>query len=365
MANYTGRLTQQAAVQNFLGINSKSSIVAGRTGEAVDIDNWDIDLSGAITSRLGYVIKSSFINDIRFIDTFFTTEGVQVYIVVSGGNLWEAPAITGPWANRGGTLTTGDYTYVGTSLNGRYMLCNGVDEPIIFTPGQTVDTLKNASLLDPPLSLIGIATGVGSTTYKYVVTSLTPRGESLPSNVATIFNGYATLDATHYITLSWAPRAGAYAQNVYRWNSSTSNYDFVAILTGTSNSYVDNSTTSVTSVHPPTARRKPVIGEGKNGVVRDELSIRGRPNLEDVAMRGEILRLTRGNAYRRDLLLPLLLGEPRNRITGTFRVNAHALKVSRESILGRSGNQRKPIQALLPLPPSPHVDVYSGIIKCL
>jgi len=254
MPNYIGRLSQQAEVTNFKGINSKSSIVSKNDGEAVDIDNWDIDLSGTITSRQGYIIKQTFANDVRFVDTFFTMDGVQIYIAVSGDDLWEAPAITGPWSNRGGTLTTGDYTYVGTSLNGRYMLCNGVDEPIIFTPGQTVVTLKDASLLDPPQTLIGIATpGTGGTTYKYVVTGVTPRGESLPSNIVTIFNGGVTLSATVYNTLSWASPAGAYAQKVYRWNSGTSTYDFIALLVGTATSYVDNGATATTTLHPPTA----------------------------------------------------------------------------------------------------------------
>ena len=219
MAGYAGRINNDAEIYNFLGINNKSSIVDGRPGEAIAIDNWDVDLSGAITRRLGFTVKSTFANDNRHFDTFFKLDGVQVYVAVSGGNLFEAASPSGPWTNRGGTLTTGDFTFIGTDLNGAYVLCNGVDSPIVFIPGSTVQTLENASILTVPSSVSVIPTGGAGIAYQYVVTAATPRGETTPSVAGTTLNGPATLTVSTYNTISWTPPTGAFVQYVYRYNS--------------------------------------------------------------------------------------------------------------------------------------------------
>lgn len=251
MAGYAGRINNDAEIYNFLGINNKSSIVDGKPGEAIDIDNWDIDLSGAITRRQGYTSVYNFGANVNHADTFFKLDGTQVYIVVSNGELYEASSPSGPWANRGGSLTTGDFTYIGTDLNGRYVLCNGVDKPIVFEPGSAVQTLEDASILLPPDPVSVSPIGGGSTTYQYVVTSATPRGESVASVPATTLLGAATLDATHYNTIYWSPQIGSFSQYVYRFDSSSGLFNRIATLTGTASSFTDNGASADTSIHPP------------------------------------------------------------------------------------------------------------------
>jgi len=241
MVQYAGRLTQQAEVHNFLGINAKSSIVAGISGETVDIVNWDIDLSGAITRRQGYVLQNAFGGaDINHFDSFFKLDGTQIYVVVSGGNLYEATSPAGPWTNRGATFTTGDFTYIGCDINGQYLLCNGVDEPVVFIPGSAAQTLKIASLLSPPNSLVVTPTNGTGVVWQYVITSVTPRGESLPCVPATTMNGPSALTSLAFNTLTWVPVAGASTQNIYRFNAASNSFNFLAAVQGTANTFTDN-----------------------------------------------------------------------------------------------------------------------------
>lgn len=240
MANYVGRLNQQLEYQSFLGINSKSSIVAGVAGEAVDIDNWDIDLSGAITRRQGYATQYTFGANTNHFDSFFKLDGTQVYIAVSGGNLWEATSPSGIWTNRGGTFSTGDFTYIGADLNGQYVLCNGVDAPSVFIPGASAKTLEIASLLSVPTNLSVASTVNAGIAYQYAVSALTPRGETTLSAIASTVTGPSSLTVSSYNTISWTPPAGAFALHVWRYDPSDNSFHIIATLQGTSTSYVDN-----------------------------------------------------------------------------------------------------------------------------
>ena len=254
MAGYAGRINNDAEIYNFLGINNKSSIVDGKPGEAIDIDNWDIDLSGAITRRQGYTVVYDFGTDVNHADTFFRLDGTQIYIAVTGGELYEATSPAGPWTNRGGSLTTGDFTYIGSDMNGRYVLCNGVDKPIVFEPGSSVQTLEDASIVTPPTNVDATSVGGGGATYKYVITSVTPRGESASSEEGIVYNGPATLDVTHYNVISWTPAPGAFSQNLYRYNAVYGTYSLLGSVTGTANSFTDNgSYTEEIFINPPTA----------------------------------------------------------------------------------------------------------------
>jgi len=252
MPSYSGRINNDAEIYNFLGLNVKSSIVDGGPGEAIEIDNWDVDLSGAITRRLGYVTQSTFGANLNHFDTFFKLDGTQVYIAVSGGNLWEALSPAGPWTNRGGTLSTGDFTYIGTDLNGAYVLCNGVDKPIVFIPGSAVQNLEDASILIVPTNVAVSSVGGSGVAYQYVVTAATPRGETTASVPGTTLNGPATLTVNTYNTISWTPPTGAFVQYVYRYNSTFNSFYRIATLTGTADSFVDNGATEDIFSMPPT-----------------------------------------------------------------------------------------------------------------
>lgn len=251
MPGYAGRINQDAEIYNFYGLNVKSSIVDGKRGEAIDIDNWDIDLSGAITRREGYVVQSTFGADISHFDTFFKLDGTQIYIAISGGNLWESLSPAGPWTNRGGTLTTGDFTYIGTDLNGAYVLCNGIDKPIVFIPGSSVQTLEDASLLSPPTNLAVDPVGGAGVAYQYVITAATPRGETLPSLPASTLNGPTTLTVTTYNNLTWMPVAGAFIQYIYRFNVTANAYYRIATLVGSTDTYTDNGVEEDIYSYPP------------------------------------------------------------------------------------------------------------------
>ena len=253
--SYAGRTTQAASIRNFGGLNAKASPMLAAPGEAVSVSNWDMDLSGAITRRDGYVEQSTFggVSTNHF-DTFFKLDGSAVFVAVSGGNLFEADTPAGPWANRGGTFTTGDFTYIGSDLNGQYVLFNGVDKPHVFVPGQAVQTLETASLLTAPTGLTVVSTNGAGVTWQYAVTASTPRGETLTSIAGVTSDGPTSLTVTAFNALNWVPPAGAFSQTVYRYSSSANVFRKIAILFGTVSSYTDNGS-AVEDVYsyPPTS----------------------------------------------------------------------------------------------------------------
>lgn len=90
-------------------------------------------------------------------------------------------------------------------------------------------------------------------TYSYVVTALTKAGESTPSVQANV-----TLPGGAAAYLTWTPENGALGYNVYRKNTVTNTFDYLAtvgagILAPDGSAYfVDNGVVANPSQHPPT-----------------------------------------------------------------------------------------------------------------
>jgi hypothetical protein len=287
MVNYVGRTEQQLDAKNFLGINSKSSVIAGTVGEALDIQNWDIDFSGATTRRLGQEVYtnihrvSSFWAKTCFTDTYFLSDGSQVKLLLDSNGTVSlyCKKYTNPGTVYiGMDLLTGDWMQldlpsfywgvgaaigetVGASLNGRYYLANGISAPVVIVDGGsfsawTATDMKTASLLSPPSNLSGISpSGSGTTQHQYMVTATTVRGETLPSQITTV-SGPAILSASSPIYLTFVPPTGAYGINVYKYNSADAAFHKItsASLAGTSTMFVDDGSYAFDLFsYPPTA----------------------------------------------------------------------------------------------------------------
>lgn len=248
MPAYIGRTNQEPEIANFGGMNLKASQVNIRDGEAQDIDNMDIDFSGALTCRSGYESLESITGPIEYFNNYFTTEGQEIFVVIADHKFYESNAISGPYTDR-----TGSQTLTGTGWQGSYcanafIFSNGVDQPFVSRFGWDLQSLETASLVDAPTGLSVESVGTAGTTYYYyVVTSISGRGESVQSVPAVVTTGATSLNATDYNQLSWVAADGAQSYYVYRFESG--DYNFIAETTSTT--YSDQGVAS-TAVNPPT-----------------------------------------------------------------------------------------------------------------
>ena len=251
MPAYTGRTNQEPEIVNFGGLNLKASQVNIRDGEAQDIDNIDVDFSGALTCRKGYESLTSITGPIEYFGNYFTTEGVEIFVVIANHKFYESNSINGPFVDR-----TGGHSLTGTTWQGSYcanafVFSNGVEQPLVSRYGWDLQTLETASLVDAPTGLSAAVAGTaGTTTYYHVVTSVSGRGESIASTPVITTTGAASLNSTDYIQLSWVAADGAQSYKIYRYNTGTTTFDYVDETT--SSSYADQGATATTTIHPPT-----------------------------------------------------------------------------------------------------------------
>ena len=201
-----------------MGLNENQSIIAVTPGTAIDMDNFEVDLSGAVAMRDGYTLEYDFGAPIHYLGNYYTTDGTVVWIAVAGTSFYEASAQSGPWTDRTGgvTLSSVDGPWIGSELNGKFVLVNGTDAPVYHEQGKDLVTLKTASLIQPVegLSLGWRGANDLVKNWQYVVTAVTANGETPASNLVSVngntdFTGFA-------IDLSWNLRAGAQGYNVYR-----------------------------------------------------------------------------------------------------------------------------------------------------
>ena len=244
---YAGRTNQEPEILNMGGLNLKATQVNIKDGEAQDIDNMDIDLSGAITVRKGYESLSSISGNVEYFNNYFTSEGQEVFVAIVSHKFYESTSINGPWTDRTGSLVLTGATWQGSYCANSFIFSNGVEQPMISRYGWDLQLLEYASLVIPPTAVTGVAVGGGvGTTYYYVVTSISGRGESLASEVVSVANN-GTLSASMYNQLSWTASDGAQSYYVYRYEAGTYNF----IYETTSSSYSDQGAVSSLTVHPP------------------------------------------------------------------------------------------------------------------
>jgi hypothetical protein len=257
--SYDGQSQRGIETYNFGGINRKATIVNLKDGEARDITNYDIDITGGIKRRAGYVQTSPVLSgvgapDPKLFKVFYKQNGTEVFVAVEGHKFWES-ADTYTWTDRTGSqsITLTDNPHNGTDFNSKFYWGNGVDQPFVFTPGSSLTTLRSASLLSPPAAPSITPTGSSLTKqWQYVITTVAGQGESLPSTIGNIFSGPSTLTPTSSNTLSWVPVLGAIAYRIYRYNTTSNQFYLIAEVSGLASNYTDAGDVEDPFTPPPT-----------------------------------------------------------------------------------------------------------------
>jgi len=245
---YAGRTVQEPETFNFGGLNLKASTLNLKDGEAQDITNFDIDISGALTTRLGYTVVGSSVGPAEYADHYFTNTGQEVFVIIANHKFYESTNPAGPFIDRTGTMTLTGTFWQGTYLSNSFIIGNGVDPPIISILGSNIQTIESASLIASPIIIQSALVGTGTgTAWIYTITSVTGRGEA-PNIASTNHDGPATLNSTNYIQLSWAGIAGALSYNVYRYSAGI----YYLIGSTTATSFQDTGLTAGTQTPPIT-----------------------------------------------------------------------------------------------------------------
>ena len=244
---YVGRTTQEPETFNYGGLNLKATTLNLKDGEAQDISNLDIDVSGALTTRLGYQITASVTGPVEYFNNYFTSTGQEVFVVIANHRFYEATSIAGPFTDRTGSLVLTGTNWIGSYIADSFLIGNGVDAPMISILGSNLQTVESASLISSPNSIqIAVVGTSGTTTYIYTITSVSGRGEAPNVSVVTTVTGNASLSSTNYNQLSWAGIAGALSYQVYCYNAGT----YYLIGTTTATSFQDTGLALGTEVPP-------------------------------------------------------------------------------------------------------------------
>lgn len=263
---FQGRSVQGVENRAFGGINELANIINLKQGFALDMLDFEIDPTLAVRRRDGMTLLSNLGTSLRYAGTYYDPYGVQVFVAVCDNKFWEATSPNGPWTDRtnGVTLSSVDGPWIGADLGGKFLLANGVDQPIVHRLGLGVQTVKDASQILPPQGLaISCPTPGSVTTYLYVVTAITARGETTPSAIASVLND--ALSGSNPNTIQWNLRAGAQGYIIYKYDSGIRTYLAFGSVSGLTNQYVDAGQANSGLGSPPivnTAWNTPTKWEG-------------------------------------------------------------------------------------------------------
>jgi hypothetical protein len=127
----------------------------------------------------------------------------------------EDPAGGETWGTEGGSwyLQKGQagFRILGGATEG---IVNVIPAPVAVR--EVAGGLEAEPLPSPDPPFVDPQGTTGATTYSYVVSAVTPTGETLPSQATTTATGNATLSSTNYNAIAWQPVPGATAYNIYR-----------------------------------------------------------------------------------------------------------------------------------------------------
>lgn len=240
MAGYAGRTDQGPQTHLFGGINRQATIVNLKDNEAIDITNWDVN-RGDLKMRPGWSQQSTVTGTTpTYFDIYTRQDGTTVYIAVVDGKFYEATSPAGPWTDRSSynsvflSEKTGadGIPIIGVAFGNAYILSGaGQAQPAYSRLNNALVTLENAARLDPPTNTAIVNVGTaGATTYNYVVTALTGRGETISSTVITTTTGNATLNSTNFNRITWDPVLGANGgYRVYKYDTVSSTYKALTV----------------------------------------------------------------------------------------------------------------------------------------
>jgi hypothetical protein len=278
MAGYPGRYDFGIFRKNFGGIDQRASLISVPDNAAFDITNFNIIDGGYIERRGGISQIYDFGSPVVYF-TKFISNGTDVFFAVTAnGKFWSATDLSGPWTERTGSVVWTDFgttnAIIGASLGSKLVLCNGVDQPLVYVHGSNMQTLKDASL-----QAVGSTSGTntkvgagGAGTVVYGVVGVTPRGETVPffltvNNIAQPTYGggqflfpsnpgantaIANLTAANYNSLTWVNNGEFTAFKIYRWTVTLSGGQYyvyanaaqpIATLGAAASSYQDQTST--------------------------------------------------------------------------------------------------------------------------
>jgi len=234
---FENRSVQGVENRQYGGINELANIISLKQGYALDMDNFEIDPTDAIRRRDGYTLTAALGSDLRYLGTYYTAEGDQVFVAVVDNKFWEATEITGPWTDRTGSLTLSsvDGPWIGADLGGRFVLINGTDAPITHKYGENAKTLKEASQVETPGNCYVIAGALAGVPTAYCVTAITARGETTASNqFPAAFN---TCTTSAFNTVTWNLVAGAQGYKIYKYDGTR--FVYLGAVGAVTSSYAD------------------------------------------------------------------------------------------------------------------------------
>ena len=89
--SYDGQSQRGIETYNFGGINRKATIVNLKDGEARDIVNFDIDITGGIKRRAGCLQTASTLGaSPKMLDVFYKQDGTEVFVAIAGNKFYES-----------------------------------------------------------------------------------------------------------------------------------------------------------------------------------------------------------------------------------------------------------------------------------
>lgn len=255
------RVPSAGEFKNFGGINQASTKLNLKSPFAEDIENFDIDSSGAITSRLDLEALSMFSGTPQYATAWLSIDKTQYYAVIAGNTYYEATSLAGPWTDRTGGVALTESTRPWSSVvwRGVLYLVNGTDAPIMAEPGQDLVTLKDASILTAPQNLtvtkVGTLTALTGTYYWLVVEAVTGRGSTGASAAPTrIAYNVALIDGSNYLTLDWDEVPAASVIRVWLARSRTASagtthsyYNLLTELPGSATTFTIQSITGISN----------------------------------------------------------------------------------------------------------------------
>lgn len=310
------------------GINANATRLNISSNEAESIVNWDIGLDGSLTRRLGAErIVQSMGTPFKHIGKFNAKDGSEVYVAVAGMTIWRSTDLT-TWTDVTGSLTFGGLGVVnGCAFKNKYFMTNGVDEPIYVSETGNAETMKAGSILPDVTNLMVARVGgaAGVVVYNYVVTAVTPQGETKPCGVATITADYdlSAIGTTKYNLLTWEPVLGATSHRIYCTttgggggearnlngvSTTPTAGDFILIgeVDGITGTFNDNSKTFVPS---PTGQLVPCPTTSMAYMTPHDWEDNGYPNGFAVVARGQDDRML---AWRGETVWASGLSDPLN-----------------------------------------------------
>lgn len=172
---------------------------------------------------------------VRGMYTYYKSDGTNKLLRTVGTTLQVYNISTASWDNVSGMAYTNNLDTNGVIAYDKLFLENGTDA-LTYYDGSSIQVF---TAINAPAAPTVTRTGTtGSYTFSYKITAVTAAGETTPSAAGSTTLNTDTLDATNYMTVTWAAVTNATGYNVY--GRKTNGWFFLYYLEGNgSTTYVD------------------------------------------------------------------------------------------------------------------------------